>query len=123
MPFSWSVAWPRFGNLLIQSRQPASGRPRRLARDLWDPALAIAYHSPAARGHPSLRIQRCGPYVLAAFENRYGNRRRDIPLVGDLLVLCTVIFGNATIGLSGWGFGLGADAGGSSRSSARERRK
>lgn len=43
------------------------------------------------------------------FESRYGNRASLIFLVvvTPLSVLCTVMFGNATIGLSGWGFGLG----------------
>ena len=43
------------------------------------------------------------------FENRYGNRAALIFLlsVTPFSVLCTVMFGNATIGLSGWGFGLG----------------
>jgi len=43
------------------------------------------------------------------FESRYGNRASLIflLLVTPFSVLCTVMFGNATIGLSGWGFGLG----------------
>ena len=43
------------------------------------------------------------------FESRYGNRASLIflLLVTPISVLCTVMFGNATIGLSGWGFGLG----------------
>ncbi len=43
------------------------------------------------------------------FENRYGNRASLLFLlvVTPLSVVCTVTFGNATIGLSGWGFGLG----------------
>ena len=43
------------------------------------------------------------------FENRYGNSASLLFLlvVTPLSVVCTVTFGNATIGLSGWGFGLG----------------
>ena len=43
------------------------------------------------------------------FESRYGNRASLIflLLVTPFSVLCSVVFGNATIGLSGWGFGLG----------------
>ena len=43
------------------------------------------------------------------FESRYGNRSSLIflMLVTPVSVLSTVLFGNATIGLSGWGFGLG----------------
>lgn len=43
------------------------------------------------------------------FESRYGNRASLFFLlfVTPFSVLCTVMFGNATIGLSGWGFGLG----------------
>ena len=43
------------------------------------------------------------------FESRYGNRASLIFLlcVTPFSVLCTVFLGNATIGLSGWGFGLG----------------
>ena len=43
------------------------------------------------------------------FESRYGNRSSllFLLLVTPFSVLCTVLFGNATIGLSGWGFGLG----------------
>ena len=43
------------------------------------------------------------------FENRYGNRASllFLLLITPFSVLCTVLYGNATIGLSGWGFGLG----------------
>ena len=43
------------------------------------------------------------------FESRYGNRASLFFLfaVTPMTVACTVMFGNATIGLSGWGFALG----------------
>ena len=43
------------------------------------------------------------------FESRYGNRASAIFVIGvtPLTVLFTVLAGNATIGLSGWGFALG----------------
>lgn|GEM_PF-6846186 len=43
------------------------------------------------------------------FESRYGNRASlfFLLLITPFSVLCSVLFGNATIGLSGWGFGLG----------------
>ena len=43
------------------------------------------------------------------FETRYGNRAAllFLLLITPFSVLCTVLYGNATIGLSGWGFGLG----------------
>ena len=43
------------------------------------------------------------------FEARYGNRASMyfLMVVTPITVACTVMCGNATIGLSGWGFGLG----------------
>ena len=72
--------------------------------------MEIFHHGSPARGILHFVFNALWAVRLGIpFESRYGNRSSllFLLLVTPFSVLCTVLFGNATIGLSGWGFGLG----------------